>query len=360
MRHEFLTLDTIPGCLKKIGNNLMLLRYGKIREMVNSDLSQYNQDGIRIRFDVDDQDQLTMTFYNNITTLGDTLIIRSNELEELIENINKEHIGRLTKNVKNMKKKTKKSTSVAVTNNGVIKSSSVAPVSTYVIDGTELLVNFVIEHYARSGSYCEIEKFIDVTQLFSEKSNGAVINVIMDDAKITLVGVKDFTMSCSINYDDLATLKLQFRFMLKTAIGWHQQQSPDISVTSQNDIVTTTVEANNVKVNKSAKNHSDQLYKISDKVVNKYNKLVYDKITDLEGELKGKNKRASSQLIRRRLAILADKSGLRTKDHSGKYYAAKLAPQNIDLIHELCFSEKCKVPSFLEKNPSHLTGRMKG
>ena len=354
MRHEFLTLDTIPGCLKKIGNNLMLLRYGKIREMVNSDLSQYNQDGIRIRFDVDDQDQLTMTFYNNITTLGDTLIIRSNELEELIENINKEYIGILTKNVKNMKKKTKKSTSVAVTNNGVIKSSSVAPVSTYVIDGIELLVNFVIEHYAGSGSYCEIEKFIDVTRLFGEKTNGAVINVIMDDMKITLVGVKNFTMSCSINSADLSTLKVQVRFMLKAAIDWYLQQSSDMLVACKDDTVTTTVEAN-----KNVNNHSN-LRKISDKVVSKYNKLVYDEIADLEGKLKGKNKRASSQLIRSRLAILADKSGLETKDRSGKYYAANLVPQNIDLIHELCSYEKCKVPSFLEKNPSNLKGRMKG
>ena len=359
MRHEFLTLDTIPGCLKKIGNNLMLLRYGKIREMVNSDLRQYSQDGIRIRFDVDDQDQLTMTFYNNVTTLGDTLIIRSNELEELIENINKDHIGRLTKNVKNMKMKTKKSTSVAVTSNGVIKSSSVAPVSTYVIDGIELLVNFVIEHYAGSGSYCEIEKFIDVTRLFREKTNGAVVSIIMDHTDITIRGINNFTMSCSINCDDLATLKVQVRFMLKAAIDWHQQQSSDMSSTSKDDTVTTTVETNNAKGNKIAKKHSN-LRKISDKVVNKYNKLVYDEITDLEGKLKGKNKWASSQLIRSRLAILADKSGLRTKDRSGKYYAANLVPQNIDLINELCSYEKCKVPSFLEKNPSNLKGRMKG
>jgi len=332
----------------------MLLRYGKIRDVINSELSQHDQDGIRIRFDVDDQDQLTMTFSNDVTTLGDTLIIRSNELEELIEKINKEYIRLSTKKVSNMKKKTKKSTSVAVTNNGVIKSSSVAPVSTYVIDGIELLVNFVIEHYAGSGIYYDVEKYIDVTRLFGEKTNGAVVSIIMDHTDITIRGINNFTMSCSINSGDLATLKVQVSFMLKAAIDWHLQQSSDMLVTSKDDTVTTTVEANN-----NARNRSN-LRKISDKVVSKYNKLVYDEITDLEGKLKGKNKRASSQLIRSRLAILADKSGLRTKDRSGKYYAAKLVPQNIDLIHELCSYEKCKVPSFLEKNPSNLMGQMKG
>jgi len=353
MRHEFLTLDTIPGCLKKIGNNLMLLRYGKIRDVINSELSQHDQDGIRIRFDVDDQDQLTMTFYNNVTTLGDTLIIRSNELEELIENINKDHIGRLTKNVKNMKMKTKKSTSVVVTNNEVI-SSSVAPASTSVFDGIELLVNIISEHYAGSGIYYDVEKYIDVTRLFGEKTNGAVVSIIMDHTDITIRGINNFKMSCSINCDDLATLKVQVRFMLKAAIDWYLQQSSDMLVACKDDTVTTTVEAN-----KNVNNHSN-LRKISDKVVSKYNKLVYDEIADLEGKLKGKNKRASSQLIRSCLAILADKSGLRTKDRSGKYYAANLVPQNIDLIHELCSYEKCKVPSFLEKNPSNLKGRMKG
>ena len=351
MEHN-LTIEKMPNRLKKIGDNLMLLRYDKIRDMVNSELSQNNQDGIRIRFDVDDQDQLTMTFSNNITTIGDTLIIRSNDLEELIENINEKQI--LTKNVRNMKKKTKKSTSVAVTKNGVIKNSSATLASTSVIDGTELLVNFISEHYAGSGCYCEVEKFIDVTRLFGEKTNGAVINVIMDDMKITLVGVKNFTMSCSINSADLSTLKVQVRFMLKAAINWYLQQSSDMLVACKDDTVTTTVEAN-----KNVNNHSN-LRKISDKVVSKYNKLVYDEIADLEGKLKGKNKRASSQLIRSRLAILADKSGLETKDRSGKYYAANLVPQNIDLIHELCSYEKCKVPSFLEKNPSNLKGRMKG
>ena len=358
MRHEFLTLETIPGCLKKIGNNLMLLRYGKIRDVINSELSQHDQDGIRIRFDVDDQDQLTMTFSNDVTTLGDTIIIRSNELEELIEKINKEHIRISTKKVSNMKKKTKKSTSVAVTNNGVI-SSSVAPASTSVFDGIELLVNIISEHYAGSGIYYDVEKYIDVTRLFGEKTNGAVVSIIMDHTDITIRGINNFTMSCSINCDDLATLKVQVRFMLKVAIDWHQQQSSDMSSTSKDDTVTTTVETNNAKGNKIAKKHSN-LRKIRDKVVNKYNKLVYDEITDLEGKLKGKNKWASSQLIRSRLAILADKSGLRTKDRSGKYYAANLVPQNIDLINELCSYEKCKVPSFLEKNPSNLMGQMKG
>lgn len=353
MRHEFLTLETIPGCLKKIGNNLMLLRYGKIRDVINSELSQHDQDGIRIRFDVDDQDQLTMTFSNDVTTLGDTLIIRSNDLEELIEKINKEHIRISTKKVSNMKKKTKKSTSVAVTNNEVI-SSSVAPASTSVFDGIELLVNIISEHYAGSGIYYDVEKYIDVTRLFGEKTNGAVVSIIMDHTDITIRGINNFTMSCSINCDDLATLKVQVRFMLKAAIDWYLQQSSDMLVACKDDTVTTTVEAN-----KNVNNHSN-LRKISDKVVSKYNKLVYDEIADLEGKLKGKNKRASSQLIRSRLAILADKSGLETKDRSGKYYAANLVPQNIDLIHELCSYEKCKVPSFLEKNPSNLKGRMKG
>ena len=353
MRHEFLTLETIPGCLKKIGNNLMLLRYGKIRDVINSELSQHDQDGIRIRFDVDDQDQLTMTFSNDVTTLGDTLIIRSNELEELIEKINKEHIRISTKKVSNMKKKTKKSTSEAVTNNEVI-SSSVAPASTSVFDGIELLVNIISEHYAGSGIYYDVEKYIDVTRLFVEKTNGAVVSIIMDHTDITIRGINNFTMSCSINCDDLATLKVQVRFMLKAAIDWYLQQSSDMLVACKDDTVTTTVEAN-----KNVNNHSN-LRKISDKVVSKYNKLVYDEIADLEGKLKGKNKRASSQLIRSRLAILADKSGLKTKDRSGKYYAANLVPQNIDLIHELCSYEKCKVPSFLEKNPSNLKGRMKG
>ena len=353
MRHEFLTLETIPGCLKKIGNNLMLLRYGKIRDVINSELSQHDQDGIRIRFDVDDQDQLTMTFSNDVTTLGDTLIIRSNDLEELIEKINKEHIRISTKKVSNMKKKTKKSTSVAVTNNEVI-SSSVAPASTSVFDGIELLVNIISEHYAGSGIYYDVEKYIDVTRLFGEKTNGAVVSIIMDHTDITIRGINNFTMSCSINCDDLATLKVQVRFMLKAAIDWYLQQSSDMLVACKDDTVTTTVEAN-----KNVNNHSN-LRKISDKVVSKYNKLVYDEIADLEGKLKGKNKRASSQLIRSRLAILADKSGLETKDRSGKYYAANLVPQNIDLIHELCSYEKCKVPSFLEKNPSNLMGQMKG
>ena len=353
MRHEFLTLETIPGCLKKIGNNLMLLRYGKIRGVINSELSQHDQDGIRIRFDVDDQDQLTMTFSNDVTTLGDTLIIRSNDLEELIEKINKEHIRISTKKVSNMKKKTKKSTSVAVTNNEVI-SSSVAPASTSVFDGIELLVNIISEHYAGSGIYYDVEKYIDVTRLFGEKTNGAVVSIIMDHTDITIRGINNFTMSCSINCDDLAILKVQVRFMLKAAIDWYLQQSSDMLVACKDDTVTTTVETN-----KNVNNHSN-LRKISDKVVSKYNKLVYDEIADLEGKLKGKNKRASSQLIRSRLAILADKSGLETKDRSGKYYAENLVPQNIDLIHELCSYEKCKVPSFLEKNPSNLKGRMKG
>ena len=230
------------------------------------------------------------------------------------------------------------------------------------MSGTDFLSYFLSEHYSGSGCYHEVEKFLDVPRLFCEKTNGAVVNIIMNDTDFTLVGVNNFTMTCSVKGVNLETLRKQVDYMLQTIIDYQKKFADMIDVCTACKCSTTeqtvTKEPEH-SLRKGQKNRS-VLHKNSKKVVDKYNKAVYYKTADLEGELKGKCSSSSSQTIRKRLSLLATEAGLRTKDMSGQSLVSELNRENVDLLREICSSAQCKVPSFLSERSHNQNGSMKG
>lgn len=362
MTKEFFTPETLPSSLKMIGDNISHLRYGKIRDVVNSELSLCAHERMKIEFNVNDQDQLVTTFYNNDVRSNESIVIRSNALNELVQKINNVFFKIITEKETIMNKKTKKVTDVTVVSNEAINASSVSSNCISEMGGTEFLSNFVSEHYSGSGCFHEVEKFLDVPRLFSEKSNGAVIDVIMNETEFTIVGINNFTMTCSVKGVNLEILRKQVCLMLQTIIDYQQEFTDMIDVSTACKCSTTeqtVTEEPEHSLRKGQKIRS-VLHKNSKKVVDKYNKAVYDRTADLEGELKGKRSSSSSQTIRKRLSLLATENGLKTKDMSGQSLVSELNRENIDLLRELCFSAQCKVPSFLSENLLTQKVRMKG
>ena len=359
MGPQFLSFETLPDCLKKIGNNINHLRYAKTRDLVNSELSKCNQEEVRLEFGVDEQDQLTGTYYIDDTKLGDSFAIRTNVLEEVIEKINSEYSLILTKKQMIMKKKSKKTANVAVVSNEANHVSGVSPKRKVEIDDLELLVNIISGHYAGSGNYQVLDKYIDFVGLFRDKTNGAVVNIVMSDTEITLQGVNGFEMTCPVQVIDSTVLSKHVSYMLKAIVGWHQMQSSDIpasSLTSSNSNTNEVVADENECHHQEGEKTCFNNIKNRKKVIEEYNKAVYNLIANLEKDLKGKCPSSSSQIIRKRLKLLANESGLKTKDMSGQSLISELNKENIDLLHMICDSAKCGVPSFLSKSSFRVKG----
>ena len=358
MKHEYFTFDTLPSSLKMIGDNINQLRHSKIRAFVNAELNQCCQDGVRVELDVDEHDQLIASFHNDDTMLGESVVIRSDVLSDFVNTINNGYSIITTKKTTIMKKKTKASTSVAVVSNEVSNASSVSSERMPELNGIEFLVSFVSEHYAGSGRYHDVEKYLDVPWLFKERTNGAVVNIIMEDTNLTLMGVNNFSVTCPINGTDNAMLCEQVRFTLHTIIDYQKKIADMTDCTSLNtgSAETAVTEA---PIRKIATTHTAH-YMNSKRVVEKYNTAVYYRTADLEKDLKGRRSSSSSQTIRKRLSVLAVESGLKTKDMSGKSLVSELNQDNRDLLRELCSSAQCKVPSFLSEDSSNLKVRMRG
>lgn len=346
----FFTLGALPVRMKRLGDNIEHLYHTASRTMVNAELVEHKVDGIYAQFGADEYNQIVVTFVNKLGTESDKFTIRARKLAKVVDSINEIYSRLINKGFTTMRKKDKKT--VAET---TVVSNEVSNATTVVSDNrsdsaeVEMLVEFILQHYAHSGILYELEKFVNVPQLCQEKSCGAVSNVVFNGDNIAIEGANKVCISFNVADMDQSVLREQVIWALQTVVKRHKQL-PEQKVSSTEHLEPATedkVEAEE-KIKSVAKVKTFR-WKVSEKAAERYNEAVGKGVDALEPILKGLSPSASSQSIRCYLKKSACDSRLRLPDTSGETLAKNLSQYNVELLHTLCASADCKIPPFLQK-----------
>ena len=360
MERNFFTLVKLPARMKKLGNNIEHLYHTASRTVVNAELVEHKVDGIYVQFGADEYNQIVVTFINKLGAESERFVIRARKLVKVVDSINEVYNRLIKKGFTTMRKKDKKT--VAET---TVVSNEVSNATTVVGDNrsdsaeADMLVEFILQHYAHSGILYELEKFVNVPQLCLAKSCGAVCNVVFNDDNIVIEGANDFCISFSVAGMNQSVLREQVVRALHTVVDWNKQlaELKPAGTEHKNPVAENKVEA---KVNlKSTTKVKPFRGKVNEKAIERFNEAVSKGINALESSLKGLSPSASSQCIRCYLKKSANDSRLKLPDTSGLTFAKNLSQYNVELLHTLCMTADCKIPPFLQMNIPTVTSSSK-
>ena len=348
MGAKFFTSGALPVRMKILGDNIEHLYHAGCRTAVNCELVGHKVEGIHVQFGADEYDQIIVTFTNKFGTESDKFVIRARKLAKVVDSINEIYRILIKKGFTIMRKKDKKT--VAET---TVVSNEVSNATTVVSDNrsgsaeVDMLVEFILQHYAHSGILYELEEFVNVPQLCQKKSRGAVSNVVFNGDNIAIEGANKVCISFNVADMDQSVLREQVIWTLQTVVE-RDKQFTEQKTSSTEHIEPATEDKVEAKEKiKSVTKVKPFRGKVSEKAVERFNEVVVKGVDALEPILKGRSPSASSQAIRCYLKKSACDSRLRLTDTSGETLAKNLSQYNIELLHTLCASANCKIPPFL-------------
>ena len=345
MGHNFFTLDALPTRMEKLGDNINHLYHTGCRTAVNCELVEHKVEGIYVQFGADEYDQIVVTFTNQFGAESDKFVVRERKLVTVVDAINKVYNKLISKKFKTMRKVKKTAAKPAKVSNEESNVTTVASVNHLDTSEANMLVEFILQHYACSGDLYELAEFVDVPRLYQTKSSGTVSNVVFDGDNITIEGV--ISISFCVAGMNQPELREQVNWALQTVIERDKRLTEQAADTEHKKLVAEN------KVNTKGKLKSTTKIKplrrkVNGKAVERFNEAVGKGINDLESILMGLRPSASSQSIRCFLKKTAHESRLKLPDTSGETLAKYLSKYNIDLFHTLCESVDCKIPPFLQ------------
>lgn len=350
MEQNFFILVKLPARMKKLGDNIEHLYHTACRTVVNAELVEHKVDGIYAQFGADEYNQIVVTFINKLGAESERFVIRARKLVTVVDSINEVYNRLIKKGFTTMRKKDKKT--VAET---TVVSNEVSNAMTVVGDNrsdsaeADMLVEFILQHYAHSGILYELEKFVNVPQLYLEKSSGAVSNVVFNGDNIAIEGANKVCISFNVAGMDQSVLREQVIWALQTVVA-RNKQHPEQKAGNTEHLEPAA--ENNMEAKEEVKSMTKAKPfrgKVSEKAVERFNEAVGKGVDALEPILKGRSPSASSQSIRFYLKKSACDSRLRLPDTSGETLAKNLSQYNVELLHTLCASANCKIPPFLQK-----------
>lgn len=360
MEQNFFTLVKLPARMKKLGNNIEHLYHTACRTVVNAELVEHKVDGIYVQFGADEHNQIVVTFVNKLGAESERFVIKARKLVKVVDSINEVYNRLIKKGFTTMRKKDKKTVAeTTVVSNEVSNATTV--VSDTRSDSTEVdvLVEFTLQHYAHSGIFYELEKFVNVPQLCQEKSCGAVSNVIFNGDNIAFEGANKVCISFNVAGMDQSVLREQVIWALQTVVE-RNKQLPEQKASSTEHLEPATEDKVEVKEKiKSVTKVKPFRGKVCEKAVERFNEAVGKGVDALEPILKGRSPSASSQSIRYYLKKSAYNSRLRLPDTSGETLVKNLSQYNVELLYTLCASADCKIPPFLQKKDATVASSSK-
>lgn len=360
MEQNFFTLVKLPARMKKLGDNIKHLYHTACRTVVNAELVEHKVDGVYAQFGADEHNQIVVTFVNKLGTESERFVIRARKLVEVVDSINEVYSKLIKKGFTTMRKKDKKT--VAET---TVVSNEVSNATTVVSDNrsdsaeVDMLVEFILQHYACSGSLYELEEFVNVPQLCQKKSRGAVNNVVFNGEIIAIEGANKVCISFNVADMDQSVLREQVIWALQTVVE-RDKQFTEQKTSSTEHIEPATEDKVEAKEKiKSVTKVKPIRGKVCEIAVERFNEAVSKGVDALESILKGRSPSASSQSIRCYLKKSASDSRLRLPDTSGGTLANNLSQYNLELLQTLCASANCKTPPFLQKKDATIASSSK-
>ena len=360
MEQKFFTLAKLPARMKKLGNNIEHLYHTAGRTVVNAELVEHKVDGIYVQFGADEYNQIVVTFINKLGAKSERFVIRARKLVKVVDSINEVYNRLIKKGFTTMRKKDKKT--VAET---TVVSDEVSNATTVVGDNrsdsaeADMLVEFILQHYAHSGILYELEEFVNVPQLCQKKSCGAVNNVVFNGDNITIEGANKVCISFNVAGMDQSVLREQVIWALQTVVERNKQLPEQKG--SNNEHLEPAAE-DKVEAEEKIKSMTEVTpprEKVNEKAIERFNEAVSKGVDALESILKGRSPSASSQSIRCYLKKSASDSRLRLPDTSGETLANNLSQYNLELLQTLCASANCKTPPFLQKKDATIASSSK-
>lgn len=357
MELNFFTLDSLPTCMVKLGDNIKYLYHTGCRTAVNNELVGHKVDGTYVQFDADEYDQIVVTFTNQFGAESDKCVIRARKLATVVDTINNVYYQLISKKIKTMRKDKKTAAKPAAVSNEVSNAKPVASVNCSCSADVNMLGEFIIQHHDHSGNLYELAEFVDVPRLYQTKSSGAVSNVVFDGDNITIEGV--ISISFCVAGMNQPELRERVIWALQTIIERSMQlaeQKPTCTEHKEPAAADKAVAKGKAKSATTTKHLSG---KVGKKAVERFNETVSKGVDAMELGLKGLRPSASSQSIRCFLKKSANESKLKLPDTSGETLAKFLSQYNIDLLHTLCESVDCKIPPFLQIKDASVTSSSK-
>jgi len=346
MELNFFTLDSLPTSMEKLGDNIKYLYHTGCRTTVNNDLVGHKVDGMYVQFGADEYNQIVVTFTNQFGVESDKFVVRARKLATVVDAINNIYNQLISKKNKTMRKDKKIAAKPAAVSNEVSNVTTVASVNYSDSAEANMLVEFILQHYACTGNLYELAEFVDVPRLYRTKSCGVVSNVVFNGDNITIEGA--ISISFCVAGMNQPELREQIIWVLQTIIERSKQLAEKKPTCTEHNKPTAADKAVAKGMAKSATMVKPLGGKVGKKAVERFNEAIGKGIDDLESRLMGLRPSASSQSIRCFLKKTAHESRLKLPDTSGETLAKYLSQYNIDLFHTLCESVDCKIPPFLQ------------
>ena len=359
MEQNFFTLVKLPARMKKLGNNIEHLYHTACRTVVNAELVEHKVDGIYVQFGADEHNQIVVTFVNKLGAESERFVIKARKLVKVVDSINEVYNRLIKKGFTTMRKKDKKT--VAET---TVVSNEVSNATTVVSDNrsdsaeADMLVEFILQHYAHSGILYELEEFVNVPQLCQKKSCGAVSNVVFNGDNIAIEGANKVCISFNVTGLVQSVLREQVIWALQTVVERNKQLPEQKGNNEHSEPAAEDKVAAEEKI-KSMTKVKPFREKVNEKAIERFNEAVCKGVDALESILKGRSPSASSQSIRCYLKKSASDSRLRLPDTSGGTLANNLSQYNLELLQTLCASANCKTPPFLQKKDATIASSSK-
>lgn len=356
----FFTLGALPVRMKRLGDNIEHLYHTASRTMVNAELVEHKVDGIYAQFGADEYNQIVVTFVNKLGTESDKFTIRARKLAKVVDSINEIYRRLIKKGFTTMRKKDKKTVAKPTEVSNVVSNvTTVASTNHSGSADADILVEFILQHYAYSGNLYELAEFVDVPRLYQSKSSGAVSNVVFNGDNITIESANKFSISFNVTGMTQSELRKQVVWALQTVIerGKQLAEQAGDSTEHREHVAEDIVETRGMF--KSTTKVRPLREKVNEKALKRYNDAVGKGVDALESRLMGLSPRVSSQSIRYYLKKAANDSRLKLPDTSGVTLAKNLTQYNVELMHTLCATANCKVPPFLQMNTATITSSSK-
>ena len=359
MEQNFFSLGALPTRMVKLGDNINYLYHTGCRTVVNSELVGHKVDGTYVQFGADEYNQIVVTFTNQFGAESDKFVVRERKLATVVDAINKVYNQLISKKFKTMRKDKKTVAKSTEVSNEVSNVTTVASVNHSGSAEENMLVEFILQKYARSGYLYELVEFMDVARLYQTKSCGAVSNVVFNGDNIVTEGANDFCISFSVAGMNQSVLREQVVRALHIVVDWNKQlaELKPAGTEHKNPVAENKVEPKGKL--KSTTKVKPFRGKVNEKAVERFNETVSKGINALEPSIKGLNPSASSQCIRCYLKKSANDSRLKLPDTSGVTLAKNLSQYNVELLHTLCTTADCKIPPFLQMNTPTATSSSK-
>lgn len=359
MQQNFFTLGALPSRMKKLGDNIEHLYHTANRTVVNAELVEHKVDGIYVQFGADEYNQIVVTFTNQFGAESDKFVVRGRELATVVDTINKVYKKLISKKFKTMRREKKTVAKPTEVSNVVSNVTTVASTNHSGSADADILVEFILQHYAYSGNLYELAEFVDVPRLYQSKSSGAVSNVVFTGDNITIESANKFSISFNVTGMTQSELRKQVVWALQTVIerGKQLAEQAGDSTEHREHVAEDIVETRGMF--KSTTKVRPLREKVNEKALKRYNDAVGKGVDALESRLMGLSPRVSSQSIRYYLKKAANDSRLKLPDTSGVTLAKNLTQYNVELMHTLCATANCKVPPFLQMNTATITSSSK-